>query len=230
MTYKEKCLRVIELAYSDKFSEEELYTLLFDVVKSNALKKRLFSMGDYYDDFSHFMAGTLYMRLMDKEKTPIKSISNYINTTLKGFFDEFAKIEFKQVIDTTIMEDGPAVDFAIKQMIKSQVVSQNDAFNEMYLKEYVYNIHKSVKLYLEEGRYSLNDIQMKNVYISLLLSLIEGKEHMYKLDARCQSIFSLILVDIKSRLSKDIIETLKTDDLLPDDINFILYNEEVKDE
>ena len=51
-----------------------------------------------------------------------------------------------------------------------------------------------------------------------------------KLDARCQSIFSLILVDIKSRLSKDIIETLKTDDLLPDDINFILYNEEVKDE
>ena len=230
MTYKEKCLRIIELAYSDNFSEEELYKLLVDVCKSNALKKRIFADPQYYDGFSEFMAEGLYMRLVDKNKAPIRSISNYINTTLKGFFDEFAKIEFKQVIDTNLMEDGPEIRYSIDEMVKSQVLSQNDAFNEMYLEEYVRGIHKQIKRCLDEGGYSLNETQRKFVYISILLTMISGKEKMFRLDPYSTNIFSLVLTDVKSRVSRDILETLKSDCFLPDDINYILYNEEVSDE
>ena len=64
MTYKEKCLRIIELAYSDNFSEEELYKLLVDVCKSNALKKRIFADPQYYDGFSEFILSALQSRFL----------------------------------------------------------------------------------------------------------------------------------------------------------------------
>lgn len=231
MTYKEKCLRIEHIAYEEaNINENELYALLLDVVKSNALKKRLFIGGQYYDDFTHFMAGPLYMRLVNKEKPRVKSISNYINTTIKGFFDDFVKEEFKQVIDTSIIENGAEIDYALKDMFKAQCVSRTEAFNEIYLTDYIKQIYTNIKQILLEGGYGFSPSQFKSMYISIMLSMLEGREHMHRLDTRSQMLFPLILVDVKSRVSKDIIETLNSDDLVPDDISFILYNEEVEDD
>lgn len=230
MTYKEKCLRIEAIMQDDNVDEEELYNLLIDVVKSNALKKRMFNDNDYYDDFSKFMAAGLYMRVIRKDISPIKSISNYINTTLKGFFDEFAKIEFRQVIDTNLMENGIEIQYGLEELVKSQAVAQYTAFNEMYVDEYTMNIHKQIKKYVYEGNYALSATQLRFVYMSVMLTLITRKTRMYRLDERSTLLFPLILTDVKSRLGKDIQETLKSDFFLPDDLNIILNSEEGNDD
>ena len=230
MNYKEKCLKIIELAYSDSFSEEVLYKLLYDVVKANALKKRIFNNLDYYDDFSHHMAAALYMRLVDKTKTPIKSISNYINTTLKGFYDDFAKYEFSQIIDPRYMDNELEVRFGIEEFIKDQVLQQDDAFDEIYLSEYIEKLPRCVKSILKESGYTGNSLQLKNLYDSVILSLVTSKELTFRLDSNIKSIFSLILTDVKSRLNKDIQDNLKPDFISADELKCVLYNMEASDE
>ena len=230
MNYKEKCLKIIELAYSDSFSEEQLYKLLYDVVKSNALKKRIFNNSDYYDDFSHHMAGSLYMRLIDKTKPPIKSISNYINTTLKGFYDDFARYEFSQIIDPKYMDNEAEVRYGLEEFIKNQVLQQDDAYNDIYLNEYIHKMPKCIKTILEESGYTPDKLQFKQLYDSVILSMIEEKEVTFKIDADLKAIFPLILTDIKSRLNKDIQENLKPDTIPVDDLSYILYSMEANDE
>lgn len=230
MKYKDKCLRIIELAYSESYNEVELFKLLYDVVLANALKKALFSDHQYYDDFCNYMAGALYMRLIDKRKPPIKSISNYINTSIRGFFDEFSKAEFKQVIDTTILHNGDDVRCGLDEYVRSQLVAHNDAYTEMCSEEYIHKVPDIIYKFLEEQTYTKDKSQLANLHISVLWSMLEKKEKMYRLCPELANIFTLILVDVKSRLGKDVAETLKEEYLLPDDLKYLLFSEEVADE
>lgn len=213
MTHHDKAKHISALLDSDSYDPQELYKYIFEMVQATAYTKRLFSSPQYYEDFSYYMADTMYHRLTSKDKPRINNLVGYLNYTIRGFYDVFSKAEFRQVINTNVMYNGAQVQAGMEEYFRNMCYSNTKGTRMLFCKDYIDNFTRAIKAEMKYCRYAPNKEVTDNLYVSVLLSIITNKSTPFLLDDEQREYLSLLKTGIMSSLQKELEELLSDDEL-----------------
>ena len=184
MTYTEMCMYVDQHAYDENKSnevKENIYKYIYCITHMLAIKLKLFNDYKYYDDFSLWYTTQIFYRLENPKQyeldnfgnpkmTKIKSILNYIKSTISVRKISFEQQEYSQVINYT---DDYYVDYNYSLSDKI-----NNNLDDLYKVEFdlcLDNCCKSIKQFLiKRLPYKKNSVEFYNIYFSCLLTFLNS--------------------------------------------------------
>lgn len=183
ISYSQMCIYVDAHAYDENKTEEEkekIYKYIYWVSHMMALKLKLFSNYQYYDEFSLWYTTQIYSRLenpkqyqLNEDGTPkmekIKSILNYIKNTIAQRKITFEQQEYSQVISYT-NDYYVQYNYSLSDKI-------NESLDNLYRVEFdlcLENCTNSIKKFLNRIPYDKNSKIFYNIYLSCLLTFLNS--------------------------------------------------------
>lgn len=169
------CIYIDENAYKEDRDERKIYEYLYHIIYSIASRNNLFNYSQYYDPFAIFGASKIYMRLLNSKQfeydqngkpkvEKIKSILNYINKSLYYLKVDFEQTEYSQTLSTKT-----DYEYDRSRIIDSYVdklkISEFDSILE--------DVSKVCSKFLQTLPYKTNSVEWLNIYISVVLTLID---------------------------------------------------------
>lgn len=201
MKYTDMCIYVDEIVQKENPTEQELnlvFEYIYHIGFMLAHKHKYFNKSYYYEEFAIYLATEVMYRLFFNPRlkevdengepvlTKIKSVLNYMKAVIYG-----RKIEFEQQIySQKISKSESAENFSY---------TYNDdlykSLKETDIKLYFNSISKTIKHIVYNNNFYKNDkLLMKNIYISCLLTVLNGftfsETDLYKLQNTYSSIDS----------------------------------------
>ena len=188
MTYKkpglrcvDMCIYVDENAYKEDCNESIIYEYLYHIVNSLARKSTFFDSNDKYDNFCLHAATHLFLRLKNKKQfevdelgqpklNKIKSILNYIKTTLYPMKVDFEQKYYSQVIHENLDEDVYDDSYTFSDQLERYV----DEIHLCEFKLYLNDVVKTSREFLKKIPYYKDRATWNNIYISCLLSFLNS--------------------------------------------------------
>lgn len=175
MTYKECTQEVDNLVTSGDYDPNHLYKLLQKIIKYQICNKKYILNKIYHADFVDQTTSDIYMRLINKELTPITSIDMYLKKTMRGFYTNFCQREFSQVIDTNLIKDPEQrqnTQTGLADYITSSLQVVNTPFDSINCDLYLKYIPRTIRNLLKNNKYCKDSATDENIYLSILLTLI----------------------------------------------------------
>lgn len=240
VTFTDMAIYIDSHAYTEDCDDTLIYVYLYHLSYMLALKEHYFHKKHYYDDFAIFNANRLYFRIKNTKLPPIKSVLNYIKSTLHFNRIQFEQTEYCQIIS--------------KESINEECLDSGYTFFD-YLQEYasdlkrvefkacLCSISKTVRNFLKYIPYPYKSIMWYNIYVSVLLSLIcsfssssqstiydkfrNTKDYivLYKLDDDMHDYIQLLVNTSKHLIAKDLSELLHEQIYIPSYTNDQLMKE-----
>jgi hypothetical protein len=157
-----------------KRDDNLLYEYVYHIVYMLANKSKYFHDYQDYDEFSLYAANKIYMRAIneDKQEKPIKSILNYIKAVIYPLKVDYQKETYDEIIN-------PEVDDRINgEKLKNNLHAPILADYREGLMEELYQqltfLPKYIREVVEESPYKNDVITSRRLYISVLLSFLNG--------------------------------------------------------
>ena len=177
MTYTEMAMWVDEHAYDKCPDDEKLFLYMFHLSKMLALKSNYFSRVHQYDDFAVYAASETLMRYKRKEQfilredgtyklTKIKSILNYLRSTLNFMRMEFEHAEYFQLPDYHIEDNR--YDFSLEDYLSECT----QKFRKAEFNAFLIDIGKTIRDYLKKIPYNISNNEWYNIVTSCLLTIL----------------------------------------------------------
>ena len=169
-------MRWVDLAIwiDDNFYKEDcdyniVYSYMYLLASMLASKHKYFDTQKEYEEFAAYLAYETYKRMSDKNKTPIKSVLNYMKSIIS-----FRKMAFnynrrQKIIDPTYDKEWDASTYVEKCKEAYEATFSDELYNGVkdilaqtpkYILDSIPRVYKSDKLLY------------KNLYLSCLLSMI----------------------------------------------------------
>jgi hypothetical protein len=157
-----------------KRDDNLLYEYVYHIVYMLANKSKYFHDYQDYDEFSLYAANKIYMRAIneDKQEKPIKSILNYIKAVIYPLKVDYQKETYDEIIN-------PEVDDRINgEKLKNNLHAPILADYREGLMEELYQqltfLPKYIREVVEESPYKNDVITSRRLYMSVLLSFLNG--------------------------------------------------------
>ncbi len=142
-----------------------------------ASKASLFARHQYYDSFALFAANRLYFRLTNPKQfelingeprmKKISSILNYANKVLYPIKVDFEQSEYAQ---TVLSRPEEELEYNYDNVIKSSLEGVYRVEFDMVL----HDIGKTCRLFLSTLPYKKNSAEWLNIYVSVMLTLLDS--------------------------------------------------------
>ena len=179
--YTDMCIYVDSIVEKESPTEQELnkcFEYIYHIGFMLAHKHKYFNKSYYYEEFAIFLATEVMHRLFFNPKlketdengepilTKIKSVLNYMKAILYGRKVEFEQQTYSQQLSKNIEDSNFSYSFNdnLYQSLK-----------ETDIKLYFNSISKTVKHIVYDKNFYKNDkLLMKNIYISCLLTVLNG--------------------------------------------------------
>ena len=183
--YVDMCIFVDDKVQQESISDEDaslVYEYLYHIIYMLAVKQCFFSKEEYYDEFAIVTAGDVFNRLLTNPKlqevddtgapkmVKIKSCLNYIKAILYGRKVQFEQTYYSQKFLTTDTQElsTTASSFSHTRDSLDFKINLN---TELYLD----SISGTIKSYIQNNSpYRKNQLLMKNIYMSCLLSILNS--------------------------------------------------------
>lgn len=177
LKYTTMAMYIDENIYKPHHDEETIYKYLYFLAVMLSHKENLFNFEDEYEEFAIYYASQLYLRLTNKKQFEyndegepklkrIKSILNYMKSTIRQRATEFDKYEYacspKQPTDDVI------ANYSFRQLVSEST----DRLNRVEFQSCLGDIITGIKSYLSHIPYSENSVIYYNIYLSCLLSFL----------------------------------------------------------
>ena len=180
MKYTDMCIYIDEIVKRGNPTENEQNTIfeyLYHIAFMLAHRKKYFNRSYYYEEFAMYFATEVMYRLFfnprlseinehgDPVLLPIKSVLNYMKSVIYG-----RKVEFEQKFYSqkySEFEDG--------NYLYSFNENPYEFLKESHVTLYLQGLSKTVKNIVYDKNFYKNDrLLMKNIYISVMLTIING--------------------------------------------------------
>ena len=175
------CIYVDSIVEKENPSEQELnkcFEYIYHLGFMLAHKHKYFNKSYYYEEFAIFLATEVMYRLFFNPKlsevdengepvlTKIKSVLNYMKAVLYGRKVEFEQQTYSQQLSKSLEESSFSYTYN-EDLYKS--------LRETDVKLYFNSISKTVKHIVYNNSFYKNDkVLIKNIYISCLLTVLNG--------------------------------------------------------
>ena len=190
MLYKKPPIKYTEMAiyidnhiYTDDCDDDKVFLYLYHLSLMLAYKNKLFRRPEYYEDFALTFAEDMFFRLKNPKQETVKengtpkmykltSILNYMKSVLYGRKVAFEQQKYSQSfsINQKLEEDIKVTQFDVV----NQINYYRQDFNRVELEVCLENICKTIKAFLEKIPYYKNKKEWENIYISCLLTILNG--------------------------------------------------------
>ena len=220
-SYTQMCIWVDNNAYKEDVDIDVLFKHLYHIVRCMSLVFHLFKSENDLEDFSTEFAENLLLRYLNPNLSKLKSISNYIHKTIFGVSASFLKKQFSQIVEW----DKDSV--YSNDIIIASTSSIDRADTSWCLTHFPMLIKNCI------NKTPFNEIVSKNLYISVMLSIIvsiENKEEciiLYHLENSYHNLVKLWVRIVKQEyvyaLTKTAYSDVTISDIL-DDIKKSMIN------
>lgn len=172
--YVDMCRYIDDNIYSESYDEELVYEYLYHLSIMVAGKCNYFTSKSMLDEFGIYSATYYYMRLTDKRQfesdekiEPIRSILNYLRSTIYSVKNEFCK----KFDVTDKLNDFVCVDL---DSMRDYADTHYDYVGVVDFKTCLNNVYDVIKSVVDESPYRDNIIMRDNIYISCMLSFLNS--------------------------------------------------------
>lgn len=245
VTLTDMCIYIDKTAYTEEHDAQTIYEYLYFLVRHFAMKERWFRRIEYYDDFAIFGATRVYMRLVNEKQfqensklKPIKSILNYLKSTVYPMKVDFEQSTYFQTITCSEKEDyiqynfdniiSSCKDFVNSTAFDLMLEGIGPICNECiecipysFDKVIKYNIITSVKLTLlnqltltdYSKRYLqrlISNNRLNDVNIEEAFDYIKDEVKLYHLDNSFQDLILVIVRKLKSKIARELSELVSS--------------------
>ena len=222
--FSNMAIYIDEHAYDENPDWDKIYTYICEIVMMLSQKMRLFKKNEDYKKFSHTVASDVIMRYLDptqfkiipgkKQKTKIKSVMNFIKSSLY-----LRRVQYEQENYAQIIYDlsGSEEDYSNLPIVpRGKVLLKNisdisEGFYQTSVSAYLSDFDFSVRKFLANNTpYKYSSPMWYNIYTSCMLSVIysiNNKKFTVKLFNLSSSYYNLIVVllnKIKLYLAQDL--------------------------
>lgn len=179
LKYTTMAMYIDDNIYKPDHDEETIYKYLYFLAIMLSHKENLFNFEDEYEEFAIYYASQLYMRLTNKKQFEynsdgepklkrIKSILNYMKSTIRQRATEFDKYEYSS--SSTRLTEDVVVDYSFRQLVSEST----DLLNRVEFESCLGDIVAGVRSYISHIPYAKNSILYNNIYLSCLLSFLNS--------------------------------------------------------
>jgi hypothetical protein len=151
-----------------------LYEYVYHLVYMLSNKSKYFHDYQDYDEFSLYAANKIYMRAIneDKQEKPIKSILNYIKAVIYPLKVDYQKETYDEVINPDV--DDRINGEKLKNNLHAPILAdyQDGLMEELY--QQLTFLPKYIREVVEESPYKNDVITSRRLYMSVLLSFLNG--------------------------------------------------------
>lgn len=258
VTLTDMCIYIDKTAYTNEHDAQTIYEYLYFLVRYFAMKERWFRRIEYYDDFAIFGATRVYMRLVNEKQfqensklRPIKSILNYLKSTIYPMKVDFEQSTYFQTI--TCSENEDYIQYNFDNVISScRDFVNSTAFDLMlegigpicneciecipysFDKVTKYSIITSVKLTLlnqltltdYSKRYLqrlISNNRLNDVNIEEAFDYIKDEVKLYHLDNSFQDLILVIVRKLKSKIARELSDLVSSNYIDTTLIDNIVY-------
>lgn len=212
--YTDMAIYIDNHVYTDDCDDEKVFFYLYHLSLMLAYKNKLFRRQEYYEDFALTFAEDIFFRLknpkqeiLKEDGTPkmykLSSVLNYMKRTIYGRKVTFEQQKYSQSfsVNQKLEEEVRVTQFNVV----NQINYYRQDFNDVELEVCLGNICETIKNFLTRIPYSNNRREWENIYISCLLTILNG--FIKTKNKNTQNDSGVILYHLKDNM-KDYIEVL----------------------
>lgn len=179
LKYTTMAIYIDENVYKPNHDEETIYKYLYFLAVMLSHKENLFNIEDEYEEFSIYYASQLYQRLTNKKQFEydssgepklkhVKSILNYMKSTIRQRATEFDKYEYS-------CTSQPVNDYSVTNYSFREIISEStDLLNKVEFESCLGDIISGIRAYISHIPYKKDTVIYHNIYLSCLLSFLNS--------------------------------------------------------
>jgi len=168
MRYVDLCMWIDDNFYKEDCDRNKAFEYMYIIAYMLACKKKWFTNIDDYDGYAYLLAYSTYKRMSNTEN-PIKSVLNYMKSIMGWRKILYQGDTYKEVIDPDFQKSWNEDLF--KENTKSRLESSNNEQIQGIVNDLIEKLPLSIKKSIPDF-YTGNKLQSKNIYTSVLLSLL----------------------------------------------------------
>ena len=173
---KPKGMRYVDLAiwiddnfYKEDCDRNKAFEYMYILAYMLACKKRWFTNIDDYDGYAYLLAYSTFQRMANPKVVKIKSVLNYMKSIMGWRKTTYQKEIFSEVINPDYYKDWNG-DLYTEQNI-ARIESNNQDQVNIIVKDLISKLPETIFKSIPD-HYLNNKLQRKNIYTSVLLSLL----------------------------------------------------------
>lgn len=183
LKYTDMCIYIDEHVYNETFDEKVIYQYLYNLFYALSMKKKYFNRSEDYEKYSIYGATKIYLRLTNKRQfleqdnpkklAKVKSVLNLIKSVLYPLKVDFQKLEYSEILN----EQSSSNDLRnkIKDELSEKAINEClNSFLKVDITCYFDTIGATIEGYLKENAHYKDKIELKNLCISCVLTLLRG--------------------------------------------------------
>ena len=170
--YTDMCIYIDENIYGN-FDEDLVFQYLFFISRMLSKKEKYFYSEEDLDNFGIYAATYYYLRLVNPKQfdehnmQKIKSILNYIKSSLYAVKVRFQSMDYAQTISRESFEEN---NYNLNNLLY-------DNLNDIYISDFklvMHNISQTCENFLKHIYYDENSVEWLNIYISVMLTFLNN--------------------------------------------------------
>lgn len=185
---------LIKKQFEENRYNEEIYVNLQKMIEMFLRRKKVCNCSKDYEDMSYIMAGDLYLKFINEEKTP-----DYLLGYLAKAYQNYAHEYYD--------ENSGALGQIPVEEIRTTVLSPNSYSYEVncvnskvYLQEIVRVIDE---IMMNSCKYDPNSVAFMNLKLSLILTVLKEELTPFHLNQEQVFYLNLIYINFKNKIVKD---------------------------
>ena len=181
--YTDMAIYIDNHVYTDDCDDEKVFLYLYHLSLMLAYKNKLFRRQEYYEDFALTFAEDMFFRLKNPKQEMVKedgtpkmykltSVLNYMKKTIYGRKVAFEQQKYSQSfsVNQKLEEEVRVTQFNVV----NQINYYRQDFNSTELEVCLENICETIRNFLKRIPYYNNTKEWENIYISCLLTILNG--------------------------------------------------------
>ena len=171
MKYTDMAIYIDSHIYTDDYDPNLVYQYLYHLSHMLAYKNKYFTKLEDYENFSLYMATYVYLRLMRTDLPKVKSVLNYIKSSLY-----MSKVQYQQQFYCQIapLSEVEPEEIDLTYTYADNLYESVDEMAVVELEVYLQETHKVIKEFLKNIPYKRHSTTWYNIYISCLLTFLNS--------------------------------------------------------
>lgn len=185
---------LIKKQFEENKCNEEIYINLQKMIEMFLRRKKVCNCSKDYEDVSYIMAGDLYLKFINEEKTP-DHLLGYLARAYQSYAHEYYD------------ENSGALGQVPVEEIRTTVFSPssysyevNCVNSRVYLQEIVRVIDEVM---MNSCKYDPNSVAFMNLKLSLILTILKGEITSFHLNQEQTFYLNLIYTNFKNKIVRD---------------------------
>lgn len=169
ITYTQMCIYIDDNIYNGTYDENTVYTYLYLLTHMLAKKMKYFEHEQDCDEFSLYMASRLFLRLTNSNKSPIKSILNYLKHIIG-----VQKLTWEEKYRTPFNKEGNQIFYFDTHNIANSLVDETSIYDYISYDTILNSLDAIIMNHLKKVPFKKESPEWYNIYLSVILTLIDS--------------------------------------------------------